>query len=349
MTSFKVLLYIDHAPNYRESFLNELGKYYSLTVVAHPCEIDGLKPPNTRSEYEYIELNRTFGKGIRFNFQLSKIINQIKPDVVCVALNLRYPIRILDFLINSKLKSRWIWWGQIYGRSENIYLHKLKELLINNAAGALVYTDDIVSKLKAKNVKSFDNSQFSQREHVELENVLDKVSLRCLFVGRPQKRKRLELLIELAKSRKDLSFRLVGPDMVEFFKDTLLPSNLELYPAASGEKLQEHFKWCNLVVNPGHVGLLVMNAACHNRPIVIDSKVEHAPEVILAKSADQYFIDFLNKNETNIFFDSIIKNPDDLINKGKQLYKYSIEKYTVEKMALNHTIMFDQIISKDFN
>lgn len=344
MTKSKALLYLEHAPDYREAFLRELSEFFELTVVAQSCEADGLRAPTHRIGYRYIELNNTFGKSIRFNFQLPRIIKDVNPDIICVNLNLRHPIRVFNFIFKSKEK--WIWWGQVYGRNKSPLLDNFKKYLIRNSAGALVYSDDIVAKLNMSNVKSFDNSQYSRKDYIQLENNIEKSVLKCLFVGRPQKRKRLELIINIAKKRKDLEFRLVGPSMEDFFKDTILPNNVELFPAASGNELQKHFKWCNIVVNPGHVGLLVMNSACHNRPIVIDSKVEHAPEVILAKEANQHFIDFLNEREINDFFDELIKNPNNIISKGEELYNYSINKYTIEEMALKHKIMFEEVINK---
>src|SRR5690606_23929458 len=112
----KVLFLLDHAPNYRESFLLELSKYYELVVVAHPCGKDNLTPPVTRGNYRYYQLDKTYGYKIRINFELQNIIKQENPDIVSIALNLRYPIRFLTFLFNRNLQKRWVWWGQIFGR-----------------------------------------------------------------------------------------------------------------------------------------------------------------------------------------------------------------------------------------
>lgn len=80
--------------------------------------------------------------------------------------------------------------------------------------------------------------------------------------------------------------------MKTYFKNKIVPKKIQLHGAASGAALQDHFAWSNLV----------MNAACHKRPIVIDSKMNHATEVFLAKEACQYFVDFTNQEEVNGFF-----------------------------------------------
>src|SRR5699024_5315705 len=101
----KVLFLIDHAPNYREEFLRGLGSKCNLIVVSQPCEKDNLISPEKRENYMYIELKKTYGDKIRLNFEFDKIIKDIEPDIICVALNLRHPIRIFDFFRNHKYKS----------------------------------------------------------------------------------------------------------------------------------------------------------------------------------------------------------------------------------------------------
>ena len=51
-----VLLVLDHAPDYRETFFRELALLTRLTVVAQSCEDDGLAAPLERKGYEYIEI-----------------------------------------------------------------------------------------------------------------------------------------------------------------------------------------------------------------------------------------------------------------------------------------------------
>lgn len=336
----KVLLQLDHAPDYRESFLRKLGEKCDLIVVANSCERDFLTPPTERSGYLYFELKNNFGNKIRLNFDLKKIIDTTRPDVICVSLNLRYPVRVLTFLFYKRLRNRWIWWGQIFGKNDNAFLLRLKKYLIKKSKGALVYTKEIKSKLKGLPVFSFDNSQFSENDFVRLPCSNNPTSRNFLFVGRPQPRKRLLLILQFAKKYPNHNFRLVGPEMECYFKEESLPVNLSLYSAAKGKDLEEHFLWSNIVLNPGHVGLLVMNAATHNRAIAIDSKVVHAPEVILAKKAGQFFVDFLNEEEISTFFEKTVMDHNELITKAKSLYDCAIGEFTIEKMAEKHYSCF---------
>jgi len=166
--------------------------------------------------------------------------------------------------------------------------------------------------------------------------------LKFLFVGRPQKRKKLELALKLAKRRKDVIIRLVGPGMDDYFKDMGIPENVEFYPAAHGSELIEHFQWSNLVINPGHAGLLVMNAATHNRPLIIDSVSEHAPEIQLARESDQFFVDFENQEALDSLLGNLINNPFVYEKKGSQIHKIAKNKYTVENMTEKHMYLFQK-------
>ncbi len=339
----RVLLVLDVAPDYRELFLRKLSKKCDLIVLAHNCEKDNLKPPPERKGYTYIELEDK-GFKIRWNFNLQKQIKQVEPDIICVNLNLRYPARIFDFFLSKIRKKKWLWWGPIFGRSQ--ILSPIKQLLIKFSHGAVVYTSDIVKKIDRahSNAISFNNSQHSVNDFKEFPNIV-RGKINCLFVGRPQPRKRLELLLEIAKSRNDIEIKLVGPQMADYFKDSQIPQNISLHPAAHGQKLAEHFKWSNLVINPGHVGLLVMNAATHCRPIVIGNNVQHAPEVELAEKADQYFLDFENKTEVNDFFDHVLNKREELQNKGRKLFNLGKQQYTVEYMVDAHIKAFENALS----
>jgi glycosyltransferase involved in cell wall biosynthesis len=341
----RVILLLDNAPDYRESFLRCLGNKCELTVIAHPCQLSKLQPPNQRCNYNYIELNCTNRTVFSEKDEFQTAVDSISPQILCVSLNLRFPKRIIDFYRNKK-SVPWIWWGQVFGK--NKFLNPLKLYLIKKSNGALVYTEDIVNKINHKNVISFNNSQFSKDDFIELPNLVTN-KLKLIFVGRPQDRKRLDLAIDLARRRKDVQIKFIGPGMSNYFKDVKLPDNLKLYHAAHGEDLKEHFKWSNLVINPGHAGLLVMNAATHNRAIIINSSADHAPEVQLAKEADQFFVDFKDSIALDSLIDHLIMKPEVYLKKADIIQTIAKNKYTVEFMADKHLHLFQKTLNKRYS
>ena len=76
-----------------------------------------------------------------------------------------------------------------------------------------------------------------------------------------------------------------------------------------------HFDWAHISINPGHLGLFVMNSAKFAKMIIIDSNSSHAPEYILAKIAKQPFINFENIPKSKSDLEKIFYNKLEIKNK----------------------------------
>jgi len=324
----KVLFILNYAPDYREIFLRELSRYVELTVVAQPCKRVGLKPPEKRIGYEYIEIKPIVIFGFKWEPKLTSVFNKDFYDVYCVSANLRQLSRLFIFIKYKEYRKKWIWWGHIVGKTKNIFLKKLRKIFLYNAVGCLTHNSVLAEYLKKEygiKAVSFNNTEVSKN------NFIDGVykrhnKLHFLFVGRNQQRKRLDRLIELVKRRNDVRVKLIGSNMelLQVPVDLIKTCKIEVLGHTTGEELKKHFDWADIVVNPGHVGLLVMNAAKHGKGIVIDKDSNHAPEYILAKEAGQPFISFGNKNEVDNFIDKIKTNPVFLKNLGHRLQKKAV-------------------------
>jgi len=346
----KVLLIMTRATDYREAFLSELANQVELTVVAQPCELEGLFPPENRSGYKYIEIipRRRFG----FFWQpgLRKVIHHNSWDIVCVTLNLRQLSSLFLFFTSPSFWSKWVWWGHILGKSESKIIKFIKKYMINKASACLTYGKWSLKRLKEEldiEAISFNNTEIKENEF-RIGHFTEHQEVRLLFVGRYQSRKKLDRLIELAKSRKDVYIRLVGPGM----ENLQIPSELikngrtATYGRTIGQELNRHFDWADLVVSPGHVGLLVMNAARHGKGIVIDSGSDHAPEFYVAKEAGQPFISFCSQDNINQFIDQVKNNPSLVKKWAKDLQGLAKQCYTVEKMVNTHINLFNEIAKR---
>lgn len=345
----KVLFVLDHAPDYRESFLHVLGEHVDLTVVAQPCEPDGLMPPNMRNGYEYIEIKGKKFSGLVWQKGLNWTLHSRPWDVVCFALNLRQVSRIALFLMDKRYRDRWVWWGHIFGQNSSRLLDSLRRLLLSSGVGCLTYSEEIAEEVRARygaNATSFNNTQVRE-DDFRVGQFCEHPEIRLLFVGRFQARKRLERLVELAVRRSDVFIRLVGPGMDELrVPDNLFNSErMEIFPRTVGEDLNPHFDWADLVANPGHVGLIVMNTAQHGKGIVIDSDSLHAPEYWLAKEAEQPFIPFGDHSVVDRFVDEIKQNRKQLQDFGDRLQAIARQKYTIEAMVSTHLSKFEEIVN----
>nr|WP_290441785.1 MULTISPECIES: glycosyltransferase [unclassified Cobetia] len=199
-----------------------------------------------------------------------------------------------------------------------------------------------MSLVTNKKVISFNNTEVSKKEF-RAGVYSDSKKLKLLFVGRNQERKRLDRLIELAKRLSYIELKLVGPGMDKLIGSDDLPDNIQTYGHTTGVKLNSFFDWCDVVVNPGHVGLLVMNAARHGKSIIIDSSSNHAPEYILAEESDQSFIDFSNINKVIEHMNKIYENQEMLKTKAQKLQERAFQEYNIEQMAKIHYEFFCSI------
>jgi len=332
MQNYKVLYFINYAPNYRDVFLRELGKYVDLTVVSYDGQEANLRDPEERIGYKYICLKRR--RFFKFNFNIEEYtLANGDYDVIIVGYTLWNPFRMLNLF---RRKKRVICEGKIYGENNDVITKLSRRLFINAGEGILVYTQMVKKKLQKETNKPiivFNNTSYSESDINPLPMPLVKGQLNVIWVGRYQKRKKLEVLINIANEYKNLNFRIIGPGIIENLQDHANDaSNVKLYGEKYGNELNEHFLWSHAVFNPGAAGLLVMNAARLHRPIFINPDPNNGAEIQLAIDANQDFIDFSNFEEVDRLINELFQNPEYLKEKatsmGKHMHNYTIEYMT---------------------
>lgn len=346
----KVLMILEFAPDYRESFLRMLGDECELTVIAQSCDLVNLNAPENRKNYKYIETASKKRFGFFFQKSLKEIIYQENFDVICSSCNFKYLSRLLIFFSDKKIRSKWVWRGQVFGKNSNSAFLTIKSWIFSKANYLLTYSNFEAEKISQINKKiravSYNNSEVSLSEF-RLSKMPKGKSLNLLFVGRYQQRKKIERLFQIAAELEYVQIRLVGPGM----KNIKLPENLnitnrvEIFNGVRGEGLNQHFDWTHIVVNPGHLGLLVLNAARHNKAIVVDKRSDHAPEVEVAYNSHQPFIDFSNLREAKSFFNSLLGNTQALSSWANDLQLYAKKEYTIEHMVETHMNVFNIVSS----
>ena len=346
----KVLLILNHAPDYRETFLRQLGQRVELTVAAQPCEPDNLIPPESRESYSYIEIPPRKFLGLTWQSGIGKRLNLHEFDIICCNFNPRLAPWLIRFLASVRLRKKWIWWGKILGSHENPILNFVRRLTLPRAACCLVYSkpvaNQIIRQYKVRHAISFNNTEVCEAE-IQPPRFDKHSELRLLFVGRNQPRKRLDRLVELAARRPDTYVRLVGPGMeqLEIPQEPNASGKITTPGRCVGPDLVPHFDWADLVVCPGHAGLLVTNAARFGKGIALDSDSQHAPEYWLATEAEQPFIPFGDHKATDAFLDEIREHRELLEKWAAKLQKITREKYTVEHMVQVHCQAFSKVNS----
>lgn len=362
----QVLMVLNNAPDYREPFLRELSRSVDLTVVARPCEPDNLMAPVDRVGYRYHELPGRRLAGLVWQPGLASIVSSEAWDIICSSINMRDPGRLNIYFRNRRLHARWVWWGHVFGRTSIPGLERLRGSIIRSSAGVLAFNPGIAESVRNEfgvPSASFNNTQVRtadfrpgqfrgqfRSDGTELTDRPDRTDeeVRFLFVGRYQPRKRIERLINLVARDSAVSVRLVGPGMEQLSvpADIEQSGRLQRFGRTVGAELEAHFDWADLVANPGHVGLLVMNAAQHGKGIVIDSSSEHAPEYWLAGEAEQPFIDFSDDTAVDAFVHTCKADPSIFHTLAERLQMVARERYTIEHMAQVHLAFFRSTASR---
>lgn len=331
-SNYKVLYFINFAPNYRDVFLKELGKHIDLTVVSYAGKEANLKDPQERVGYKYICLKRKRFLKINFNTKEFTLANG-DYDVVIVGYTLWNPFRMMNLF---RKKKRVICEGKMYGESNVLITRCLRRLFVNSGEGVLVYSKFVKEKLLKETKKPiivFNNTSYSKTDLKPLSISPIKNSVNIIWVGRYQKRKKLETLLHIARKHKNLEFRIIGPGIIENLKSkTSNLNNVKLFGEIYDSKLQEHFEWSHAIFNPGAIGLLVMNAARFQRPLFINPDPNNGAEIQLAKDSGQDFIEFSNDTEVRRLIDKIYNDPSYIKKKAYALHK-EMHNYTVEYMA----------------
>jgi len=244
---------------------------------------------------------------------------------------------IAAFPALSDLNNKNVWRGHVMGKSQSLLLNVVRGFLSLRAGKCLAY-----SQLQSARVNRdldveairFNNTEVREWKCREVPYKQQNNSLNLIFVGRFQRRKKLQKLIDLALRCPAVCVRLIGPGM----ENLSVPGELyhtgrvECYEKMSGEDLDSHFDWADLVASPGDAGLLVMNAARHQKGIIIDSSGLHAPEYWLAKETNQPFIDFSNEDAVHDFVSSALENPAIVEEWGESLQEIARKRYTIEYM-----------------
>jgi glycosyltransferase involved in cell wall biosynthesis len=285
--------------------------------------------------------------------------------------NVSYPIALLYRLIGKKV----MYWGHgkdfkdEYPGAVKIISEYIKILMTKNAHGLFSYTkgvsDFIIAKgYNANKVFCLDNT-VDITSHREAYNIFlpKRNELRSfysfndakvlLYVGRLNKRKRIDFLIESFYKLRllDKSYRLIviGTGDVSLITDckNICGEESVLYVGSITNVMQlaPFYVLSDAYVFPGDVGLGPLQALCYDlTPIVIDSNT-HGPEyeylnsvnsIILAKNAsvDQYV-------------ESIRSLCEDKARRNilKQNAWPSISKFTIENMAINFINGVNDVLS----
>lgn len=220
-----------------------------------------------------------------------------KYDVIISTLNLRKPHTWLPFIFFQNKK--WIFWGQGVHQNESKLLNNFRRFIISKSLGYVTYTDkgkeNLISmgvlpeKLSvAYNTLRIDNSEMTIGNDY------------LIYVGRLQKRKGIEKVIECIKNTNYKLLIIGDGDYGNFLKDLVknykLVEQVEFIQGIYDDNLlKKYFSNSIAYVSPDHVGLGVVHSFAYGVPVVTCRNRKHAPEFEYCNETNSYLYD--NDNE----------------------------------------------------
>lgn len=276
-----VLILQNEIMEYRKPVYNALADEYEVTVLHSG-------PPSVKEGDRFREVITPRQQVWRFNLQpkspLSKMIGNY--DAVIAMFDLSWPTYLAPLFWWKRPK--YVLWGHRY--SSNRVASALRDQLMKRADRLLMYGDeDVVRMIKrgvdpAKIVMAWNTIQV--RNHNDYSGA-QKKSL--LFVGRLQKRKRVDLLIAAfaqlqGRISDDIVLDVVGSGEIEndlrgIVENHGISGKVNFYGRVDEpEVLAKTFSRAYAYVSPGPVGLGVLHSLAYGVPVITLREGRHGPE-----------------------------------------------------------------------
>lgn len=337
-----LLIHADKIPHYRIPIYGYLAKYlknfgYNLIVIS-----DGVQPGNPHPiNFKFVEMHLSILTIIRF-------LCKQKYDVIIDYMELRHLYLFPTYLIAKGIFGlKMIYWGQ--GRDLLDRDAKIKNLAY---ATEQAMCDAIIlyaEHLKKYIPKSFHKKTFIANNTLFIdysgftmgktkEKVLDEYGIKTkkniICVGRMQKRKRLDHLVEahVLMNRSDIGLIFVGPDP-EGILDKINGDNIYKLGPMYGDSRFDLLSASDVYCLPGAVGLSIIDAFHCGIPFITEEGDESA-EIMYLKNGINGFIVKQNNIKELASKLTLLIDDDKLRNKFSVAAKREIiENGSIEKMC----------------
>lgn len=251
------------------------------------------------NEYQHVDFPIRYKKHERsFSYSEYKgIISDIKPDVCISFLHLKDKIFLPVILYCRFKRIPIIYWGHGVNNSDSDnYLKNSLFKIIHSLCNALIlYSPEqlkFVSKKNrkktfiAKNTLDFSDVDLSKlRIPSEVKKVYGiKEKKIVLYISRILPYKKLNVLLDILQSQKDVGLVVVGGGIDEQQRK-IIDENDNFYYLGEkyGSAVDEIYQMGDVFSTPGHIGLALNQAMFWGKPVVL-LKGNHAPEIIYLKN-----------------------------------------------------------------
>jgi glycosyltransferase involved in cell wall biosynthesis len=367
MKQLRVVVMVANVKQYRAAFYAmlssalrhdgiELTVIYSDPDVIEATKGDSIDLPGPLGK----KVPRLWFAGHRALLQFPSLRDIAQADLVIVVQAagylLNYPILLLSAL---KLK-RVAYWGHgrnLQGNPKSA-AERMKRMLANSTNWWFAYTNETKRYLESIGVASekitpIENAIDTRGFRVELESVSDQevASLRAtlglapearvgLYCGSLYSEKRLDYLLGAARivAEGNPNFRLVivgaGPES-DVVRRASESCNYVLYPGpAFGRGKAVYFRMAEIFLNPGLVGLGILDSFAAGLPFLTTSDAKHSPEIAYLEHGVNGLLVSGNCNEFARAVSGILWSAE-LLSVLKRGAVKAAARYTIENMVEN--------------
>lgn len=278
----KALLVIQNTVlHYRKPLYNELSKYYDVTVLH-----SGDTSVGADDRYKEIITTATAIGPFVWQSGVLAAVRRGDYDVVVCMFDLHWVNNTLSVFVRSK--GRFLYWGHRYGQYR--VANRLRDTLMRLCDGVVLYSDAETPSMNSRGI--LQAKIFVAPNTIHIPNHSDgsgspKDSF--LFVGRAQKRKKVDVLIRafseaLPRVPDNIMINIIGSgpenERLKLMAHQLgVASRVTFHgEIVDPERLRAFFHRAYAYVSPGALGLGVLHSFAYGVPIVTDSAERHGPE-----------------------------------------------------------------------
>lgn len=361
---------------YRVDFFDELSKYVDLTVCYEVKKDDDAKKNNRNSTW-YGNINNNYKSiflknkrifKMNISFDMIKLIKKNKYDIIVIggysSLTAMFTMEYLKnkkipFILNTDggfikynenkikyfIKRYFIGMADYYlstGENANKYLmfYGAKESYIYTYPFSSLKQNEILNKRVSKNDKILI------RHELNINNKLTFIS-----IGRFIEIKGFDILLKSIGQIKDAQFYIIGDKPKEEYMNIIESNKLDnvyFIDFMKKDKILMYLQASDVFILPtrGDIwGLVINEALASGLPVITTNKCGAGLELI-KDNYNGFIIDVNSVSDLNNKIDFFINNQNKISIMSNNALK-SIQKYSIENMALNHYEIFKEILKND--
>lgn len=264
-------------------------------------------------------------------------------DTILCMFDIRW-ISIVLCTLKPEIANKCYLWTHGYGRVA--ILNRIRVLLAEKCKGLVLYYKEFGERYEEYGFpkdKIYESSNTLAVENHSFAPEIKRGSF--LYVGRLQKRKRIDELIlafgDVSKYHPELSLDIIGEGAIRAELQQMvvrmgISSRVKFHGKCIDEgRLRHFFQRALAYISPGHVGLGVLHAFAYGCPVITDARAYHAPEFVNVKDGENSILFGERGTTLTSAMRRLAESPSLSVAMGDNAYNLYRSERTIEIMVEN--------------